>query len=164
MKFLALITFAIFSTSSEATTFLMCTGNSNYQSRTNNEMPYQNSQKNLRFQVEFDNFEGKGTLQASGEFSISKFSNCNFTNDLLECQSAFTQSSQLGEVTQLGIRQATTSTIKMESAVKINRKTGLGEYRHVHDSKTTEPVEKAGTFHTESIATFICKRATNNQF
>lgn len=163
MKLLLLLAMALISSNSIATTFIVCLGNSKTESKLS-DGKINTTTKDVRFQIEFDNFEGNGTAKLSGDLSSSNLKNCTFTNDLIECNDAFYISSKIGELTKLGLTQKTTGSYKHETKLKVNRKTGLGEFTAVQDSETTEPVEKAGSFSTYENAKFLCKPATKNQF
>lgn len=164
MKALALLTIALISTSSNATTFLACVGDSKTEFKFRDNTKHNTSEKDVKFQVEFDNFEGAGSVKVAGGLSTPPLKSCTFTNDWIECKETFFMSSKLGETTQLGVTQQSTSTFKYETKLKLNRKTGLGEYTTTNDTKTTEPIEKAGTYYTYESAKFLCKPANKNQF
>lgn len=164
MKALALLTIALISTTSNATTFLACIGNTKSEVVSNGKNPYYSTKKDVKFQIEFDNFEGLGTAKYSMESSTSSIKNCTFTTDWIDCKDKSYMSSKMGEVTKLGITASTTSMFSYETKLKINRKTGLGEFLFVNDSKITEPKDKAQTYYSSEQWNFLCMPATANQF
>lgn len=164
MKSLAIFMVTLFCINANATTFLACVGDANTEIKTSDKNPFNTSLNSVRFQIELENFEGTGNAKVTGGLSTTPLKTCTFTSDWVECNENFFMSSKLGEVTKLGVTQQSTSNYKYETKLKVNRKTGLGEFVTTNETITTEPIEKSGTYYTYQSAKFICKLATKNQF